>query len=280
MDGHFIDGYALEVCYKPAIPMPQGAYNIPSPDQTVEYPAMPLHLPHHPPSPMWAGPPGQNPFVPPSLPPISPQQATSNFRMWPIPTTSVDVIPPILPKAPLAPATSAVAPEPSPPPPYSALPPIPESDTPQSSGSRTPEFQVPIDSTPGKAPCDPCNLFVKNFDDEFIVTQRDLEALFAPFGTITSTFLATYAPKNERTLPVSKGFGFVAFSRSQEAEAAKDELHGQVVGRKKIFVSYAEKKEDRHMRLKQLFANMETLAEEMKKEKRAKGETDETLLKE
>ena len=138
---------------------------------------------------------------------------------------------------------------------------------------------MPIDCTPGKAPSDPCNLFVKNLDDEVIVTQRDLEALFAPFGTITSTFLATYAPKNERTLPVSKGFGFVAFSRSQEAEAAKDKLHGQVVGRKKIFVSYAEKKEDRHMRLKQLFANMETLAEEMKKEKRAKGETDETALK-
>jgi len=279
MDGHYIDGYALEVIYKPAIPIPQGNYNVPSPEQNPEYPTMPLHLPHHPPSPMWTGPGGPNPFIAPPLPPISPPQASSNFRLWSLPSPAIDVVPPILPKPPAAPPTSAVAPEPSPPPPYSALPPIPETDTPPSAGSRTPEFHVPIDATPGKAPCDPCNLFVKNLDDEAVVSQRDLEALFSPYGTITSTFLATYAPKDDRTPPVSKGFGFVAFSRAQEAELAKDKLHGQVVGRKKIFVSYAEKKDDRHTRLRQLFANMEKLAEEMKKEKRVKGERDEHGLR-
>src|SRR5579859_3301914 len=160
MDGHFIDGYALEVIYKPAIPIPQVNYNTPSPDQNIEYHPAPLHLPHHPPSPMWAGPGGPNPFVAPPLPPISSPQASSNFRLWPLPGPAIDVIPPILPKPPMAPPSSAVAPEPSPPPPYSALPPIPETNTPQSPGSRTPEVHVSIDATPGKSPCDPCNLFV------------------------------------------------------------------------------------------------------------------------
>jgi RNA recognition motif-containing protein len=155
--------------------------------------------------------------------------------------------------------TPTVAPEPSPPPPYSALPQVPEIED-------QPDLELE------KTHTDPCNLFIKNLDDEVIVTQRDLENLFGEYGTITSAFLATHPTKDSYTQAVSKGFGFVAFSRPQEADLARESMHGTVVGRKKIFVGYAEKKEDRRMRLKVFFANREKLAEEMKSELAIKDE--------
>jgi hypothetical protein len=271
MDGRFIDGYALEVSYKPAVPIPQAHFNIQSPEQ-VDYP-VPMQI--APPSQIWTGRPGPNPFVASPLPPIVQPQQPPNFTMWQYTSPpTMDVVPPMLRAPPMEPPAPVVAPEPSPPPPYSALPPTRATNS-QASGSGSPETTVPIDAIPPKAPGDPCNLFVKNLDDEVIVTQRDLEKLFAPHGTVTSTFLATYAPKDENSQPVSKGFGFVAFARAQEAESAKNKLHGLVVGRKKIFVSYAERKEDRHTRLKVLFANMENLAEQMKRDLIAKAEGEE-----
>jgi hypothetical protein len=49
-------------------------------------------------------------------------------------------------------------------------------------------------------------------------------------------------------------------------------MQGAIVGRKKIFVSFAEKKEDRQTRLKALFANMEKMAEDMKNQLAIKEE--------
>ena len=278
MDGRFIDGYALEVSYKPALPVPRGTFNIPStgtfnlpppPDPPVEYPRVPMHVP--PPRSMWSGPPGPNPFIAPPLPPIAPPQTPHNFTMWPFasPSPAMDVVPHMQPVSPpIAAPTPTLAPEPSPPPPYSALPPITET-----------EQEVNGDPDLPETPCDPCNLFIKNLDDEVIVNKRDLENLFSEYGTITSAFLATYAPKDSYTQAVSKGFGFVAFSRPQEADLAKNKMHGSIVGRKKIFVNYAEKKEDRQMKLKVLFANMEKLAEEMRSEMAVKAETMEDIIR-
>jgi RNA recognition motif. (a.k.a. RRM, RBD, or RNP domain) len=104
-----------------------------------------------------------------------------------------------------------VAPEPSPPPPYSALPPISEEDHPI-------DF---ADAFYSPAPYDPCNLFIKNLDDEVVANQADLEIFFSEFGIITSAFLATYGLKDPSHPPVSKGFGFVAFARPDEAELAR-----------------------------------------------------------
>ena len=49
-------------------------------------------------------------------------------------------------------------------------------------------------------------------------------------------------------------------------------MHGVIVGRKKIFVSFAEKKEDRQSRLKVLFANMEKMTEDLKNQLAIKEE--------
>jgi hypothetical protein len=98
-------------------------------------------------------------------------------------------------------------------------------------------------------PVDPCNLFVKNLDDTIVGTSEDLQKLFEAFGAVASAHLATF---NESK--ISKGFGFVAFKNSADAAKAKEKMNNSLVGRKRVFVSYAERKEDRAKRLKSLFS--------------------------
>ncbi|WBW71813.1 poly(A) binding protein Crp79 [Schizosaccharomyces osmophilus] len=103
------------------------------------------------------------------------------------------------------------------------------------------------------APVDPCNLYVKNLDDTVISTKDQLEAIFSPFGNITSSMLACYPNSG-----ISKGYGFVAFHRIEEAIAAKERLNGAMIGKKRIFVCFAERKTDRIRRLQELFAEQRT----------------------
>jgi RNA recognition motif-containing protein len=260
MDGHYIDGYALEVSYKPAIPIPRHQL-IPTPAESLDPTRGSLS-----PQALWTGAPSiPNPYAASSVPPISAPESQS-FAVWPGYTSAVRDVVPTLQSTPtvIQPPVPTVAPEPSPPPPYSALPPIPEALPESSTRTVSParDTAAEIDPLPPKTPYDPCNLFIKNLDDEVFSTERDLETFFSFYGTITSAFLATYAPSDESTPPVSKGFGFVAFSRPQEAESAKDKLHGMLIGRKRIFVSFAEKKEVRQARLKILFAKVEKLVKD------------------
>lgn len=97
-------------------------------------------------------------------------------------------------------------------------------------------------------PADPANLFIKNLDDAVISNAEDLKAIFMPYGPITSSFLATYPSS-----VISRGYGFVAFAKPEDAAAAKKKLNGTIVGKKRVFISYAERKEDRIQRLKGLF---------------------------
>lgn len=58
-------------------------------------------------------------------------------------------------------------------------------------------------------------------------TDDDLKAAFAPFGEVVSATVLKYADTGR-----SKGFGFVEFSSTEEAEKAKAEMDGkEVVGR-------------------------------------------------
>ena len=98
-------------------------------------------------------------------------------------------------------------------------------------------------------PRDPSNLYIKNLDDCYIATTMDLKLAFGHYGQIASAFLATY-PNG-----TSKGFGFVAFVNPTDAVTAKEQLDGVILGRKRVFVTFAERKEERTQRLKELFEN-------------------------
>ncbi|KAF8468176.1 hypothetical protein BDZ91DRAFT_100044 [Kalaharituber pfeilii] len=96
-------------------------------------------------------------------------------------------------------------------------------------------------------PRDPSNLYIKNLDDQYITTTMDLKAAFGQFGQIASAYLATFSNG------VSKGFGFVAFVNPADAVIAKEHLDGAILGRKRVFVTFAERREERTQRLRELF---------------------------
>lgn len=97
-------------------------------------------------------------------------------------------------------------------------------------------------------PADPANLFIKNLDDAVISNAEDLKSIFVSYGPVASSFLAMYPGS-----VISRGYGFVAFAKPEDAAAAKKKLNGTMVGKKRVFISYAERKEDRTQRLKDLF---------------------------
>lgn len=84
------------------------------------------------------------------------------------------------------------------------------------------------------------NLYVKNLDDT--IDDERLRVAFAPFGTITS---AKVMREDNR----SKGFGFVCFSRPEEATKAVTELNCRIIGTKPLYVTLAQRKEERKQHL-------------------------------
>lgn len=110
-------------------------------------------------------------------------------------------------------------------------------------------------------PADPANLYIKNLDDTVISDVEDLKLLFVPYGPVASSFLSTYPGSG-----ISRGYGFVAFVKQEDAAAAKAKLNGTMVGKKRVFISYAERKEDRTQRLKGLFGGDKGDSKKEKKE--------------
>ncbi|KAK3600531.1 hypothetical protein CHS0354_036088 [Potamilus streckersoni] len=84
------------------------------------------------------------------------------------------------------------------------------------------------------------NLYVKNLDD--VIDDECLRKEFSQFGTITSARVMTDNGK-------SKGFGFVCFSSPEEATKAVTEMNGRVVMHKPLYVTLAQRKEDRKAHL-------------------------------
>jgi RNA recognition motif-containing protein len=70
------------------------------------------------------------------------------------------------------------------------------------------------------------------------VTDDQLRELFAPYGVVASAQVIT-----DRDTGRSKGFGFVEMGTDQEAQAAIDGMHGQMVDGRALTVNEARPKE-------------------------------------
>ena len=81
-------------------------------------------------------------------------------------------------------------------------------------------------------------LYVGNLT--YNVNESDLEALFAPFGTVQSAQIIVDRDTNR-----SKGFGFVEMSTDDEAQAAIQGLNGQDHGGRNLTVNEAKPREAR-----------------------------------
>ncbi|ETO27989.1 polyadenylate-binding protein [Reticulomyxa filosa] len=82
------------------------------------------------------------------------------------------------------------------------------------------------------------NLYVKPLAPH--ITDEKLREIFAPYGTIGSAKVM----RNPET-GQSRGFGFVCFERKEDASQALVKLNGSVTEGAKLYVSRAQKKEER-----------------------------------
>ncbi|RWS05825.1 polyadenylate-binding protein 7-like protein [Dinothrombium tinctorium] len=87
------------------------------------------------------------------------------------------------------------------------------------------------------------NIYVKKFEDT-IQSDDQLENIFAKFGEIIS------AKVMKDDFNKSKGFGFVCFKNASDAKAAVEQMHGQIVNGKKLYVAKSLKKTERERQLK------------------------------
>jgi len=85
------------------------------------------------------------------------------------------------------------------------------------------------------------NLYVKNLDDS--VNDVKLQEAFVPYGDISSCKVMVDEKGN------SRGFGFVCFSKADEASRAITEMNGSMLEGKPIYVALAERKELRRAKL-------------------------------
>jgi cold-inducible RNA-binding protein len=81
-------------------------------------------------------------------------------------------------------------------------------------------------------------LYVGNLS--YSVTDADLEAMFAPHGTVQSAQVIM-----DRDTGRSKGFGFVEMGSAQEAQAAIAAMNGKEVEGRTLTVNEARPKEER-----------------------------------
>ncbi|KAI5641811.1 RNA recognition motif domain-containing protein [Phthorimaea operculella] len=135
------------------------------------------------------------------------------------------------PQPPLVKSEGPPPPAPLPPANFSPQPPPPQPHQPNSvenqNNNSQSEGESNDESTPGSQPK---RLHVSNIPFRF--RDPDLRNMFGQYGTILDVEIIF----NERG---SKGFGFVTFANSGDAERARERLHGTVVEGRKIEVNNA-----------------------------------------
>jgi len=92
------------------------------------------------------------------------------------------------------------------------------------------------------------NVFVKNLPEEW--AKEKLDEVFSKCGNITSSVIVS--DKDGK----SRGFGFVNFSTTEEAEEAVQTLNNVEHDGKKLFVGRAQKKEEREKQLREQFEQL------------------------
>jgi len=116
---------------------------------------------------------------------------------------------------------------------------LPQQPQQQPQGPTSPGPEGPI--------VDPCNLFIKNLDSN--ISSSDLFSQFRRFGKIISARVM-----RDQETGNSKGFGFVSYSSSEEADKAKQSMHGKTLGTKQIVVRLHEPKKLREAKLANQFS--------------------------
>jgi polyadenylate-binding protein len=106
------------------------------------------------------------------------------------------------------------------------------------------------------------NLYVKNLSEG--VNDEQLRGEFEKYGTITSCKVMTDEKGN------SRGFGFVCFSSPEESQRAMTELNGRMMGGKPLYVSMAQRKDERRA---QLEAQYSARAAQMRMQQQAVAST-------
>ena len=89
------------------------------------------------------------------------------------------------------------------------------------------------------------NIYVKNFPKEDF-TEDDLKNIFSKYGEIISAMIVPDNSVKDKKL--SKGFGFVCFKESQDAEKAQKECNGKQLNdtiTNPLYVNFAMRKEER-----------------------------------
>eukprot|EP01062_Namystynia_karyoxenos_P011215 TRINITY_DN13_c0_g1_i2.p2 TRINITY_DN13_c0_g1~~TRINITY_DN13_c0_g1_i2.p2 ORF type:complete len:642 (+),score=257.72 TRINITY_DN13_c0_g1_i2:100-1926(+) len=91
------------------------------------------------------------------------------------------------------------------------------------------------------------NLYVKNLADT--LTDADLRAQFAPYGSITSCCIM-----KDKDTRLSRGFGFVCFEKAEAANKALQEMNGKMIDSKPLYVNVAQRREVRRSMLEMQYA--------------------------
>lgn len=92
------------------------------------------------------------------------------------------------------------------------------------------------------------NVYIKNFGDD--VDDEKLREMFEKYGKIISA--KAMADDGGKL----KGFGFVSFEEPEAAEKAVEDLNGQEVNGKILYVGRAQKKFERQAELKRRFEQL------------------------